>query len=82
MGDNPAYPPGTTLFYGSRPHYEANAVDLDQFQIEETSCTDAWAKQNMDLATRYLKEITACISSVTGIIPQIEKQNTIARTSG
>jgi acyl-CoA reductase-like NAD-dependent aldehyde dehydrogenase len=58
-------------------HYEANASDLAQFQMEETSCTEAWAKQNVDLATRYLKEIAACVSSVTGVIPQIEKPNTM-----
>lgn len=58
-------------------YYEANMSKLVQYQMEETSCTEAWAKQNVDLATRYLKEIAACISSVTGLIPQIEKPNTM-----
>lgn len=58
-------------------HYEANATKLINLQILETSCTEAWARTNVDLATRYLKEIAACISSVTGVIPQIEKPNTM-----
>ncbi|KAF2186269.1 aldehyde dehydrogenase [Zopfia rhizophila CBS 207.26] len=58
-------------------HYEKNAGTLVKYQMEETSCDEAWARMNVDLATRYLKEIAACISSVTGVIPQIEKPNTM-----
>ncbi|KAF2683164.1 aldehyde dehydrogenase [Lentithecium fluviatile CBS 122367] len=58
-------------------YYEAHASDLIAYQILETSCSEAWAKQNVDLAMRYLKEIAACISSVNGVIPQLEKPNTM-----
>lgn len=54
-------------------YYEARAADLIRYQMLETSCEEAWAKQNVDLARRYLKEIAACISSVNGVIPQLEK---------
>ncbi|KAF2020224.1 ALDH-like protein [Aaosphaeria arxii CBS 175.79] len=58
-------------------YYEANVQAFVDHQVNETSCTEAWARQNVDLATRYLREIAACISSVTGVIPQIEKPNTM-----
>ncbi|KAH7115927.1 Aldehyde/histidinol dehydrogenase [Dendryphion nanum] len=58
-------------------HFETNAQAFISHQVDETSCNEAWARQNLDLATRYLKEIAACISSVTGVIPQIEKPNTM-----
>ncbi|KAF2267769.1 ALDH-like protein [Lojkania enalia] len=58
-------------------YYDANADAFISHQVSETSCTEAWARQNIDLAIRYLKEIAACISSVTGVIPQIEKPNTM-----
>jgi acyl-CoA reductase-like NAD-dependent aldehyde dehydrogenase len=57
--------------------FEANASNLIMYQMLETSCEESWAKQNVDLATRYLKEIAACISSVNGVIPQLEKPNTM-----
>jgi len=58
-------------------YYEANTSSLISYQILETSCEESWAKQNVDLATRYLREIAACISSVNGTIPQLEKPNTM-----
>jgi acyl-CoA reductase-like NAD-dependent aldehyde dehydrogenase len=58
-------------------HYEANADKLVKLQMDETSCNEAWGRQNVDLAVRYLKEIAACISSLTGVIPPIEKPNTM-----
>lgn len=58
-------------------YYEAHASDLIKYQMLETSCEESWAKQNVNLATRYLREIAACISSVNGVIPQIEKPNTM-----
>ncbi|PSN72375.1 aldehyde dehydrogenase [Corynespora cassiicola Philippines] len=54
-------------------HYETHAESLIKDQMLETSCDEGWARQNVDLATRYLKEIAACVSSVTGVIPQLEK---------
>ncbi|KAF2871490.1 Aldehyde/histidinol dehydrogenase [Massariosphaeria phaeospora] len=58
-------------------YYEQNAASLVEYQMLETSCSEGWAKQNVDLATRYLKEIAACVSGIMGAIPQIEKPNTM-----
>jgi acyl-CoA reductase-like NAD-dependent aldehyde dehydrogenase len=46
-------------------------------QISETSCTEAWARQNVNGSITYLKEIAAQVSSVAGSIPPIEKPNTM-----
>ncbi|KAF1972616.1 ALDH-like protein [Bimuria novae-zelandiae CBS 107.79] len=54
-------------------YYEQHAPAFIEAQMLETSCEDAWAKQKVDLATQYLKEIAAVISSVNGTIPQLEK---------
>lgn len=58
-------------------YYEQHASAFIEAQCLETSCEEAWAKQNLDLATRYLKEIAAVISSVNGTIPQLEKPGTM-----
>jgi acyl-CoA reductase-like NAD-dependent aldehyde dehydrogenase len=57
-------------------HYNTNAPSLIAAQIAETSCTEAWARQNVNLSIAYLNEIAAQISSVTGVIPPTEKPNT------
>ncbi|USP78846.1 hypothetical protein yc1106_06120 [Curvularia clavata] len=57
-------------------YYEAHAADLIAVQISETSCTEAWARQNVNLSVSYLREIAAQVSSVTGVIPPTEKPNT------
>ncbi|KAF2439469.1 salicylaldehyde dehydrogenase [Karstenula rhodostoma CBS 690.94] len=54
-------------------YYEKHADTLVKSQMFETSCDEAWAKQNVELACRYLREIAAVISSVNGTIPQLEK---------
>ncbi|KAA8623341.1 PutA NAD-dependent aldehyde dehydrogenase [Pyrenophora tritici-repentis] len=58
-------------------YYESHIDEFVARQIEETSCTEAWAKQNTTLSVSYLKEIAAQISSVTGVIPPTEKPNTL-----
>jgi acyl-CoA reductase-like NAD-dependent aldehyde dehydrogenase len=58
-------------------YYEANTEELVARQTEETSCTDAWARQNVTLSVSYVKEIAAQISSITGTIPPTEKPNTL-----
>ncbi|KAF1941019.1 ALDH-like protein [Clathrospora elynae] len=64
-------------------YFELHAEDFVAWQIEETSCTETWAKQNVTLSlsfpphVSYLKEIAAQVSSVTGVIPPTEKPNTI-----
>ncbi|ORY08374.1 Aldehyde/histidinol dehydrogenase [Clohesyomyces aquaticus] len=65
------------LIFRVAAYYEKHAATFIQQQMSETSCDEAWARQNVNLATRYLKEIAACISSVTGVIPNIEKPNTM-----
>lgn len=57
-------------------YYEANATELIATQISETSCTEAWARQNVNLSVSYLREIAAQVSSVAGVIPPTEKPNT------
>ncbi|KAJ4299113.1 hypothetical protein N0V90_004357 [Kalmusia sp. IMI 367209] len=54
-------------------YYEQHANSFIETQMLETSCEEGWARTNVDLATRYLKEIAAVISSVNGTIPQLEK---------
>jgi acyl-CoA reductase-like NAD-dependent aldehyde dehydrogenase len=58
-------------------YFEAHHSDFVTRQVEETSCTEAWAKQNTTLSVSYLKEIAAQVSSVNGVIPPTEKPNTI-----
>ncbi|CAE7179622.1 hypothetical protein P3342_002405 [Pyrenophora teres f. teres] len=72
-------------------YYESHMDEFVARQIEETSCTEAWAKQNVSsplspypsstlhttLSVSYLKEIAAQVSSVTGVIPPTEKPNTL-----
>ncbi|KAF2727603.1 ALDH-like protein [Polyplosphaeria fusca] len=57
--------------------YEKNADDFVNHQMKETSCTEPWARQNVNGSIAYLKEIAACVSTLTGTIPQIEKPNTM-----
>ncbi|KAF2110815.1 Aldehyde/histidinol dehydrogenase [Lophiotrema nucula] len=58
-------------------YYEEHAEEFIKLQMSETSCTEPWARQNVNGSITYLKEIAACVSSVTGVIPQIEKPNTM-----
>jgi acyl-CoA reductase-like NAD-dependent aldehyde dehydrogenase len=58
-------------------YFESHHADFVARQLEETSCTEAWAKQNTTLSVSYLKEIAAQVSSVTGTIPPTEKPNTL-----
>jgi acyl-CoA reductase-like NAD-dependent aldehyde dehydrogenase len=46
-------------------------------QILETSCTEAWATQNVQGSVNYLCEIAAQLSSVTGTIPPMAKAETL-----
>ncbi|KAJ4350401.1 uncharacterized protein N0V89_009022 [Didymosphaeria variabile] len=61
------------LILKAAAYYEHHADLFIKTQISETSCDEAWAKQNLDLACRYLREIAAVVSSVNGTIPQLEK---------
>ncbi|KAG9185577.1 hypothetical protein G6011_06908 [Alternaria panax] len=57
-------------------HYATHAASLIAAQTAETSCTEAWATQNVHLSIAYLNEIAAQITSVTGVIPPTEKPHT------
>jgi acyl-CoA reductase-like NAD-dependent aldehyde dehydrogenase len=58
-------------------YFESNLSTFVDSQISETSCTQAWATNNVTGSISYLREIAAQISSVTGTIPPIEKPNTL-----
>jgi acyl-CoA reductase-like NAD-dependent aldehyde dehydrogenase len=58
-------------------YFAAHLDDLAKVQQLETSCTEPWARQNVNGSVAYLKEIAAQVSSVTGVIPPIEKPNTM-----
>jgi acyl-CoA reductase-like NAD-dependent aldehyde dehydrogenase len=45
-------------------------------QVAETSCTTAWARQNVLGSISYIREIAAQVSSVSGVIPLTEKSGT------
>jgi acyl-CoA reductase-like NAD-dependent aldehyde dehydrogenase len=45
--------------------------ELKRIQVEETSCTEAWAEMNVNLAVETIHEIASRISSVSGEIPQM-----------
>ncbi|KAI9694476.1 MAG: hypothetical protein M1822_000092 [Bathelium mastoideum] len=58
--------------------FEARAPELVQSQMTETSCEEAWARNNVATAVGYLREIGACIStSLQGTIPALEKPDTM-----
>ncbi|EMD69948.1 hypothetical protein COCSADRAFT_32595 [Bipolaris sorokiniana ND90Pr] len=57
-------------------HYSTHSATLVSTQTRETSCTPAWALQNVNLSISYLREIAAQISSVAGVIPPTEKPGT------
>ena len=58
--------------------YERRAADLIKLQMEETSCDEVWARNNVNTSIGYLREIGACISTaVQGTIPSVEKPATM-----
>jgi acyl-CoA reductase-like NAD-dependent aldehyde dehydrogenase len=58
--------------------YERRADDLIKFQEEETSCSKAYAKFNIRLACKCLREIAADISTAcTGELPPTESPGSI-----
>ncbi|CAG5155821.1 uncharacterized protein ALTATR162_LOCUS3851 [Alternaria atra] len=65
-----------SLLHRVATHFSTHTDSLIAAQIAETSCTEAWARQNVNLSISYLNEIAAQISSVTGVIPPTEKPNT------
>jgi acyl-CoA reductase-like NAD-dependent aldehyde dehydrogenase len=47
-------------------------------QMEETSCDITWAKANVLVTSKYIREIAACVSSIRGTIPPSDKPGTMA----
>ena len=45
--------------------------ELKRIAIEETSCNDAWAEMNVNVAIENLYEVASRITSVAGEIPQM-----------
>jgi acyl-CoA reductase-like NAD-dependent aldehyde dehydrogenase len=58
-------------------YFQSNLSIFVSAQMLETSCTKAWATQNVNGSISYLREIAAQVSSVCGVIPPIEKPNTL-----
>jgi acyl-CoA reductase-like NAD-dependent aldehyde dehydrogenase len=58
-------------------YYASHVDDFVERQMLETSCTKQWATNNVHGSVSYLKEIAAQVSSVSGVIPPIEKPNTM-----
>jgi len=58
-------------------YYASHEDEFVQSQIAETSCTQAWATQNVKGSISYLREIAAQISGIAGTIPPTEKPNTL-----
>lgn len=57
--------------------FEQRTDELVRLQMEETSCAEGWAKFNVAGTVGYLRETAACISSIHGEIPPIDKPNTM-----
>ncbi|KAI9709253.1 MAG: hypothetical protein M1820_003373 [Bogoriella megaspora] len=58
--------------------FSQRASDFIKIQMEETSCDEPWAQNNITTTVNYLREIASCIStSIQGTIPSLEKPNTM-----
>jgi len=58
--------------------FEARQDELVKAQIEETSCQQGWAVNNIKTTVGYLREIASCVSNIRGEIPTIDKPDTFA----
>ena len=59
-------------------NYERRTEQLIKLQMEETSCTETWARMNVALATETVKEIASRITSISGEIPQMASSEHLA----
>ena len=58
---------------------ERRIDEFIQYQTQETSCSEIWAKFNVILACKAIREIASCIStSCTGELPPPENKGTFA----
>lgn len=56
--------------------FEQRREELIKAQIDETSCPQPWAVNNINITTAYMREIAACVSNIKGVIPPNEKPDT------
>lgn len=58
--------------------FEKRKDELVKAQMEETSCQQGWAVNNILTTVGYMREIASCVSSIKGEIPTIDKPDTFA----
>ncbi|KAK5133523.1 hypothetical protein LTR08_007660 [Meristemomyces frigidus] len=58
--------------------FEERKDELIKAQIDETSCQQGWAVNNILTTVGYMREIASCVSGIRGEIPTIDKPDTFA----
>lgn len=58
--------------------YEERVEELVRTQMAETACEEAWGRNNVSLAVAYVREIAACVSGIRGVIPPMDKPDSLA----
>ncbi|TKA30721.1 hypothetical protein B0A50_02441 [Salinomyces thailandicus] len=58
--------------------FEARRDALVKTQMQETSCQQGWAVNNVVTTVGYMREIASCVSGIRGEIPTIDKPDTFA----
>ena len=58
--------------------YKERFDELTRYQMEETSCSEEFARFNIRYAQQGLREIASRISSISGLVPQMEGEDTWA----
>jgi acyl-CoA reductase-like NAD-dependent aldehyde dehydrogenase len=75
---NTSYTQRRDLLLRTADIYEHRSENLIKFQVDETSCSEAYAKFNIRLACKCLREIASDISvACTGELPPSESQGSI-----
>ncbi|KAJ5746511.1 hypothetical protein N7520_011693 [Penicillium odoratum] len=55
--------------------YEKRIDELTRYQMEETSCSEVFARFNVRYAQQALRETASRISSISGSVPQMESKD-------
>lgn len=58
--------------------FEKRRDELIKAQMDETSCDDTWASNNVKTSIGYMREISSCVSNIRGEIPTVDKPDTFA----
>ncbi|KAK3060857.1 hypothetical protein LTS18_007543 [Coniosporium uncinatum] len=58
--------------------FEQRKDELIEVQMKETSCAEPWALNGFTMTVNYIREIAACVSHIKGVIPPIDKPDTMA----